>query len=282
VPELPEAETVRRQLEQQLVGRKIIQSWARLPRITFPNIETFARETQNQTIIAAKRRGKQIYFPLSNGQNLLIHLGMTGQVRVIPGEAVLLPDSFHKHIHAALALDNSTQLIFTDPRTFGKIGVSVELPFLQTMGPEPLDEDFDAHALAQKLAGRATKIKNALLDQKLVAGLGNIYADEVLWLARVHPETHANNISTRKMREIVGHMKPVLERAIAARGATLQDGGYQDVFGQYGEYHPHAYGNTGKPCERCGAPIQRGVLGAGKSGRSFHFCPKCQKRKEAK
>jgi formamidopyrimidine-DNA glycosylase len=279
VPELPEAETVRRQLEPQVVGQTIVQTWARLERITFPDIATFARGTRGQTIVAAKRRGKQIYFPLNGGANLLVHLGMTGRVHVENANGVLCPDELHKHIHAVLVLKNESRIIFTDPRTFGKIGVARELPFLQAMGPEPLDADFDEIALARTLATRSVKIKNALLDQKLVAGLGNIYADEVLWLARVHPETRANEISTRKLREIVSHMRPVLERAIAARGATLKDGGYQDTFGEFGEYHPHAYGNTGQPCERCGTPMQRGVLGAGKSSRSFHFCPKCQRRK---
>ncbi|HVF85560.1 MAG TPA: hypothetical protein VM821_06240, partial [Abditibacteriaceae bacterium] len=129
---------------------------------------------------------------------------------------------------------------------------------------------------------RKTKIKAALLDQSLVAGLGNIYADEVCFLANVHPAQIANEVSIRKLREIVSHMKPVLERAINARGATLKDGGYQDTFGEYGEYIPHVYGHTNNPCGQCQTPIERGVLGNSKSARSYHFCPRCQKLKKSK
>jgi len=281
MPELPEAETVRRQLEPQIVGARITATWARLPRITQPSIAEFIETTVGQRILDARRRGKQLYFPLENGASLLVHLGMTGRLHVEDITAhELSEEHLHKHIHAVLRLDNGRQLIFTDPRTFGALGVARELAFLKTMGPEPLDEDFDERALARKLATRATKIKAAILDQSLVAGLGNIYADEVCFLARVHPEQRACDVSPAKLRLLVSHMRPVLERAIAARGATLKDKGYQDTFGEYGEYYPHAYGNTGLPCGTCGAIIQRGVLGPGRSARSYHFCPKCQRLKK--
>jgi formamidopyrimidine-DNA glycosylase len=278
VPELPEAETVRRQLAPQIVGARIVRSWARLPRITQPSIEEFVRETQGQRIVDARRRGKQLYFPLENGANLLVHLGMTGRLHVETASGREIDvEKLPRHVHAVLRFSNRKQLVFTDPRTFGALGVARELPFLASMGPEPLDDDFDERALAQILSTRKTKIKSALLDQKLIAGLGNIYADEVCYLAGVHPEQRACDISLRKLREIAGHMRPVLERAIEARGATLKDGGYQDVFGVYGEYHPHVYGNTGEACARCGRAIRRGVLGPGRSARSYHYCPKCQR-----
>ncbi|HVF11063.1 MAG TPA: bifunctional DNA-formamidopyrimidine glycosylase/DNA-(apurinic or apyrimidinic site) lyase [Abditibacteriaceae bacterium] len=288
MPELPEAETVRRQLEPQIVGARILQTWARLPRITQPSIAEFVATTMGQRILEARRRGKQLYFPLENGASLLVHLGMTGRLHVEAtsvaetGIPALDEQHLHKHIHAVLRLDNGRQLIFTDPRTFGALGVARELAFLQKMGPEPLDEDFDERALAKKLATRSTKIKAAILDQTLVAGLGNIYADEVCFLAGVHPAQRACDVPLPKLRRLVAHMRPVLERAIAARGATLKDKGYQDTFGQYGEYYPHAYGNTGLPCANCGALIQRGVLGPGRSARSYHFCPKCQKLKTSR
>lgn len=280
MPELPEAETVRRQLEPQLVGARIIHAWARLPRITTPSIEEFVATTTGQRIMDARRRGKQIYFPLENGAHLLIHLGMTGRLHVEKCSGAFCVEDLHKHIHAVLRLDNETQLVFTDPRTFGAVGVSRELPFLQAMGPEPLDEDFDEAALVRKLSTRQTKIKAAILDQKLVAGLGNIYADEVCFLAGIHPEQRACDIPLRKLKVLVSHMRPVLEKAIAARGATLKDGGYQDTFGEFGEYLPHVYGNTNLPCPNCQTKIQRGVLGPGRSARSYHFCPKCQKLKK--
>lgn len=288
MPELPEAETVRRQLEPQIVGARVVQTWARLPRITQPSVEEFARTLQGARIVGANRRGKQLYFPLDNGSNLLVHLGMTGRLHVEDAGSesadspfIIHHSSLSKHIHGVLRFENGRQLVFTDPRTFGALGVARALPFLQAMGPEPLDADFDEAALTRKLATRATKIKAAILDQKLVAGLGNIYADEVCFLAGVHPATRACDVGPRKLRQLVSHMRPVLERAIAARGATLKDGGYQDTFGQFGEYRPHVYGNTGAPCPNCGAAILRGVLGPGKSARSYHFCPRCQRLKKS-
>lgn len=279
MPELPEAETVRRQLAPQIVGKKIIQAWARLPRRTFPSIPEFTESTRGATIVDARRRGKQIYFPLDNGLHLLVHLGMTGRLHVAQNEYSFDAQTLPKHLHALLQFEDASQLVFTDPRTFGAIGVARELPFLTAMGPEPLDEDFNEAALVHKLSTRNAKIKAAILDQKLIAGLGNIYADEVCFLARVHPATPANLVPLKKLKVLVSHMKPVLEKAIAARGATLKDGGYQDTFGEFGEFIPQVYGRTGEPCETCGKPIQRGVLGASKTARSYHFCPKCQKLK---
>ena len=275
MPELPEAETVRAQLEPQIVGETILQTWARLPRITSPDIRAFVERTQTQRIVAAKRRGKQIYFPLHSGDNLLVHLGMTGKLHVEP-DSKFDADALHKHVHGVLRLSGGKRLVFTDPRTFGKLGVAVELPFLQTLGPEPLDEDFPADAIVEKLSTRQTKIKAAILDQSLIAGLGNIYADEVCFQARLHPAMRACDIPLEKLAELVSYMRPTLEHAIRARGATLKDGGYQDTFGQYGEFIPQMYGRTGDACDVCGTVIQRGVLGASKTARSYHFCAKCQ------
>lgn len=281
MPELPEAETLRRQLEPLIVGQKIQHAWARLPRRTFPDIEEFIRLVSGARLIAANRRGKQIYFPLNNGWNFLVHLGMSGRLHLEDeprenGTAVFPPD--RKHVHAALLFESGRQLLFTDPRTFGAVGVSRDLPFLKTLGPEPLDLDFDEEALVTNIKKRTAKIKSVLLDQKTVAGLGNIYADELCFLARVHPAIPAHQVPAQKLRILVSQMKPVLERAIDARGATLKDGGYQDLFGTSGKYFPLAYGRTGQPCQNCSTPIERGKLGAGKSARSFHFCPKCQEK----
>ena len=277
MPELPEVETVRSQLQPQLAGRRIMQSWARLPRITQPSIEGFIAATQGQTILEARRRAKQLYFPLESGSNLLIHLGMTGRLHVENAQQDFDAASLHKHIHAVLRLDNGQQLVFTDPRTFGALAIAENLEFLNAYGPEPLDEDFDEAAIVQALARRSIKIKAALLDQKIVAGLGNIYADEVCYLANVHPATPANAVPQEKLQIIVSHMRPVLQRAIQARGATLKDGGYQDTFGEFGAFIPDVYGRTGQACNTCQTPIERGTLGKGKSARSYHFCPQCQK-----
>jgi formamidopyrimidine-DNA glycosylase len=277
MPELPEAETVRRQLATQIVGATIVTAWSRLERITFPDIASFVESLQGSRIVDARRRGKQIYFPLESGTHFLVHLGMTGRLHVEEADTETFDSSAApRHVHAVLVFEDGRKLVFTDPRTFGAVGVSSELPFLEAMGPEPIDADFDEAALVKKLQSRGTKIKAAILDQKLVAGLGNIYADEVCFLAGVHPEQRANEVPLPKLKKLVAAMRPVLERAIEARGATLKDGGYQDTFGAYGEYYPHVYGNTGEPCGACGTAIVRGVLGPGKSARSYHFCPQCQ------
>lgn len=275
MPELPEAETVRSQLAPHVTDKVIAAAWARLPRRTLPSIEEFTRRVRGQRIVAACRRGKQLYFPLKNGDHLLVHLGMTGRLAV--EKTAFTSESAPRHVQAALTLPGGKQLVFRDPRTFGSIGVSRELPFLQTMGPEPLDEDFDIETLVKKLKSRNTKIKTALLDQSLVAGLGNIYADEACFEAGIHPAQIASTLSPNKLRALCRTLRPLLERAIIARGATLKDKGYQDIFGEHGEFMPRVYGQTGEPCMHCGTPIQRGTLGAGKSARSYHFCPKCQK-----
>ena len=275
MPELPEAETIRRQLAPKVIGEIINDAWAKLPRRTLPSIEEFIPRVQGRRIVAAARRGKQLYFPLDNGDNLLVHLGMTGRLTV--EKSTFTFPSAPRHVQAALTLSNGKQLIFRDPRTFGSIGVSRDLSFLEKLGAEPLDDDFDAENIAQKLKARNTKIKSALLDQSLIAGLGNIYADEACFEARIHPAQIASTISLQKLRELCRILRPLLERAIAARGATLKDKGYEDIFGQHGKFIPHVYGRTGELCDNCGAIIKRGVLGTSKTARSYHFCPKCQK-----
>jgi formamidopyrimidine-DNA glycosylase len=239
------------------------------------DIEAFVSRTQNQTIVAAKRRGKQIYFPLESGDHLLVHLGMTGGLHVDVDESPFDSAALHKHIHAVLRLETNAVDIHR-PTHVWKIGRFDRASFLENMGPEPLDDDFPLEQIVDKLSKRGTKIKAAILDQTLIAGLGNIYADEVCFLARIHPETRANTISRAKLTELVGYMRPTLERAIQARGATLKDGGYKDTFGNFGEFIPQIYGRKGDACDECGTIIQRGVLGASKTARSYHFCATCQ------
>lgn len=277
MPELPEAETVRSQLAPHLTGKTIRSAWARLPRRTFPSLADFTQRMQGQRIVSACRRGKQLYFPLKNGDHLLVHLGMTGKLAV--EKSTFTAESAPRHVQAALTLSTGKQLVFRDPRTFGSIGASRELPFLQTLGAEPLDDDFDSKEIAKRLKSRNTKIKTALLDQSLIAGLGNIYADEACFEVKIHPAQIASTVSIHRLRALCEILRPLLERAIAARGATLKDKGYADIFGQHGTFMPKIYGRTGEPCDDCGAIIQRGVLGASKSARSYHYCPRCQRLK---
>lgn len=277
MPELPEVETLRRQLAQHVTGERIVESWADLERITRPSVHQFVEGTRGARILDVCRWGKQLFMPLDSGAYLLIHLGMSGRLHLeesVDETPATLTE--RKHVHAVLSLGSGHRLIFTDQRTFGELAIAPDTSFLSTKGPDPTDAAFDPDLLVTELGTHRVKIKAALLDQRLVAGLGNIYADEVCFLAQVHPATLACDIREEARRAIVAQLRPVLERAVAAGGVTLRDGMYQDMFGTSGSYRPHAYGNVGKPCSRCGALIAHGKLGAGKSARSYHFCPRCQ------
>jgi formamidopyrimidine-DNA glycosylase len=276
MPELAEAETVRRQIAPAVTGRRIVASWAGLPRITRPSVEAFVAATAGQRILSAERRAKQLYFPLESGAYLLVHLGMTGRLSVQRWEQ-LDPSALPKHVHAWLRLDDGNCIVFSDPRTFGRLVIADDLAFVDKLGPEPLDLSFDTEALAQALARRTIPIKAALLDQRIVGGLGSIYADESCFLAGVHPLARCNELGIERLRHLTAQLRPVLERAVEARGATLKDGGYQDLFGVFGSYHPYVYGNTGDPCpNECGDVIAYAKLGVGRSARPAHYCPTCQ------
>ncbi|MBM2810874.1 MAG: mutM [Chloroflexi bacterium] len=277
MPELPEVETLRRQLAQHVAGERIVESWADLERITRPSVREFVEGTEGTRILDVCRWGKQLFMPLDSGAHLLIHLGMSGRLHLeeTPHESSTEPPE-RKHVHAVLSLESGHRLVFTDQRTFGELGIAPNRSFLAGKGPDPTDAAFDPEPLVAELGRHRVKIKAALLDQRLVAGLGNIYADEVCFLAQVHPATLACDVPEDGRRAIVAQLRPVLEQAIAAGGVTLRDGMYQDMFGTSGSYRPHVYGNVGNPCSRCGAPIDHGKLGTGKSARSYHFCPRCQ------
>ncbi len=274
MPELPEVETVRRQLAPEVVGERIVAAWARLERITQPSVHELVARTEGRRILGAHRKGKQLYFSLEGGGFLLVHLGMSGRLSVEPARrgAARRP-----HVHGVFRFESDRQLVFYDPRTFGVLAVEPDEAFLRRMGPDPTTAEFDPDDLVERMRGRSVRVKSALLDQRLVAGLGNIYADEVCFQAGVHPGRRLHAVSTRRLRTLVSHIRPVLERAIEARGATLKDGGYQDLFGDEGLYYPDAYGRTDEPCGRCGTAIRRGVLGSGKGARSYHYCPRCQR-----
>lgn len=259
-----------------LIGRTLRRTEARLARRIFPDVATFVDNTEGRTVVDVQRHGKQMYVVLSGPVYLLIHLGMTGRLAVEETATMPSDDAWARHRHAVFHLDDRSRLVFTDPRTFGALKVETTLDFLRPMGPDPLTAAFDAAALVDRLKATASPVKAALLNQAWVAGLGNIYADEVLFLGGVHPAARGRDVSRARLAAVVGHIRPVLERAIEVGGATLKDGGYQDLFGRAGAYHPYAYGNTGEPCCQCETPIERGTLGPGRSARSYHFCPRCQ------
>ncbi len=268
MPELPEVETVRRELEPWLVGRRI----RRARRVDAPRGPKYAglERARGRRILGVARRGKFLLLPLSGGLELVIHLGMTGTLTARE------PDG---HVRAVLELHGRApaRLYFRDPRRFGRMlvvgaGDYAALPTLARMGPEPLSDDFQAPAFFAALQS-SSAIKTLLLGQRPVAGLGNIYADEALWTARIHPRREARQLSRRKTYELCDAIEAVLSAGVEAGGTTLRD--YRSLGGQPGGYAPklQVYGRAGEPCPRCGAAICRIVVG----GRSSHLCPRCQR-----
>ena len=271
IPELPEVETVRRELDPWLTGRRILRA-ARADAPEGPKYADLERAS-SQTIQEVKRRGKFLILPLSGGDELIIHLGMTG---------IITPADPGKHVRATLRLDEGENptLYFQDVRRFGRFltvpaGDYRSLPTLHAIGPEPLTDAFNAEQFAAALAKSSTPVKIYLLSQKPVAGVGNIYADEALWAAKIHPATPAKRVPKRQIPLLVDMIKDVLEASIRVQGTTLQD--YRTVNGEVGAYleQLNAYGQTEEPCPRCGTSISKIVLG----GRGTHFCRKCQKKR---
>jgi formamidopyrimidine-DNA glycosylase len=285
MPELPEVETVRRILEQGAVGRRVIRTRVRPPDglrlMVRPDPNTFVWATEGTRILAAERYGKQLDLPLDNGWHLLAHLGMTGRLQLQKGDDALDDGPLAPHVWAAFAFESDDGrtgdlLVYRDPRRFGVIEVSERPTFRERLGVDPFDARFDPDRIAHQIARRRAPIKTVLLDQQLIAGIGSIYADELCALAGVHPATRACDLPPDRLAVILAQMRPVLEQAIAARGATLERSPYQDLFGVGKAFRPRAYGRSGKPCLSCGTTMERARLGSGKRGRSYTYCPACQ------
>ena len=260
---------MRRELEPWLTKRTILKA----ERVDAPAGPKYAdlERAAGQRIEAVDRRGKFLVLPLSGGDDLIVHLGMTG---------IIAPTPFEKHVRARLRLDHAEQptLYFQDVRRFGRFlvvpsGDYSSLPTLHAMGPEPLTGDFNDKQFAAALKKSSTAVKTYLLSQKPVSGVGNIYADEALWGAKIHPLTPANKVPKRQIPLLVAMIKDVLEASIRVQGTTLRD--YRTVNGEVGAYleELNAYAQTEAPCPRCGTPISKIVV----AGRGTHFCKKCQK-----
>ena len=269
MPELPEVETVRRELEPWLRGRRI-EEVALVDAQPGPKYENLL-SAAGREILEVTRRGKFLILPLSGEQDLIIHLGMTG---------IVTPKEPEKHVRVKLGLSSGKDpvLYFQDVRRFGRFlvvptGDYSSLPTLHQMGPEPLSDGFHDKQFAKALEKSVTPIKTYLLSQKPVSGVGNIYADEALWGAKVHPLTPANRVPKRQIPLLVVMIKDVLEASIRVQGTTLRD--YRTTNGEVGAYLDElkAYGQEETPCARCGTPISKIVVG----GRGTHFCPNCQK-----
>jgi len=277
VPELPEVEVIRRGLEQFVVGRRIAEVEVLHPRAVRRHLAgpaDFAARLAGRVIDGARRRGKYLWLPVGDDA-LLAHLGMSGQLLVGLADAALSP-----HVRARFTFtDGGTDLRFTDQRTFGHLLLSADgarLPAqIAHIAPDPLEDAFDLGALAARLRTRQTGIKRALLDQSLVSGIGNIYADEALWRVRLH---YARATERLRPREVAGLMAAVTEVFAEALkdGGTSFDSLYVNVNGESGYFDRSlaVYGREGEPCLRCGTPIRRDPF----MNRSSYTCPHCQPR----
>lgn len=267
MPELPEVQTVVDTLRPKLLGRTIARvQLNRQDIVTPPDADLIARLT-GRTVIDVARRGKRIVFTLDTRERFYVHLGMTGRLAMNLFHEPALP-----HTHLVVALGGSSdEMRFVDPRRFGGIWwLGHDLPPEGNMGPEPMSTR--PAQLGKRLARTTRAIKNALLDQTVLAGLGNIYVDESLFAAGIHPLSQADQLTPEQITRLSRSIKSTLRRAIRHRGSTLRD--YRDADGAPGGFQSlhRVYNRGGKPCHVCRTPIERIVLG----GRSTHFCPKCQ------
>jgi formamidopyrimidine-DNA glycosylase len=274
VPELPEVETVRRALEPALVGRTIERAEIADARLTRPEEPRLvAAELDGERVAAVERRGKYLVIRFESGRALLVHLRMTGSFRTAQNGEVD-EDPYRR---AVVSLDDGSDVAYRDVRRFGTwllLEPDEVDPYLTVrLGPEPLEERFTPRVLRDRLAGRRAPLKAALLDQRTVAGLGNIYADEALWRAKLHPRREAGTLTAAEIRRVHRGIREALEMGVARQGSTLRD--YRQPDGASGSMQDEfkAYGRLGEPCERCGTPIDRIVVG----GRGTWYCPRCQR-----
>ncbi|MGI5273913.1 bifunctional DNA-formamidopyrimidine glycosylase/DNA-(apurinic or apyrimidinic site) lyase [Nonomuraea sp. CA-218870] len=279
MPELPEVEVVRRGLQQWVTGREIASAEVLHPRAIrrhLPGALELAARLQNRTPLSAERRGKYLWLPLSGAEEaLMAHLGMSGQLLVVPHDA---PQE--KHLRVRLRFhDGGPDLRFVDQRTFGHVMVSplaggVPEPIAH-IAPDPFESAFDEARFAAGLRRKRTEIKRALLDQSLISGVGNIYADEALWLARLHWARPTNTLTRPKIAELLEAVRRVMGAALL-QGGTSFDSLYVNVNGESGYFDRslEVYGRREQPCSRCGTPIRREPF----MNRSSYFCPRCQRR----
>ena len=274
MPELPEVETIRAHLAPLLEGRRFEQVAILDPRLTRPHDpREVAVELEGEEVRALERRGKYVVVRFETDRALLIHLRMTGSLHHAPAGS-LEPDPYRR---AVVTLDNGSDVAYRDVRRFGTwlLLEPGELdPYLAIkVGPEPLERSFTTRFLRERLRNRKAPIKAALLDQRAVAGLGNIYVDEALWQARLHPHRPGGSLADDEIRAVHRGLRQALKRGIARQGATLRD--YRTPDGRSGsmQHEFKVYGREGEPCPRCGTPIEKTRAG----GRGTWYCPACQR-----
>jgi len=278
VPELPEVETVRSGLEKHVAQRRIESVEVHHPRAVrrhLPGPLDFAGQLVGRRVVDVRRRGKYLWLPLDSGDAIIGHLGMSGQMLLQPADAA---DETHLRIRFRFD-DGDPELRFVDQRTFGGLSVSAggaDLPAeIAHIARDPIDPEFSDEGFAAGLRRRRTEVKRALLDQTLISGVGNIYADEALWRAGLHGARPTDRLTRPAALRLLGHVRDVLEEAIRA-GGTSFDALYVDVNGESGYFERglNAYGREGLPCNRCGAAMRREAF----MNRSSFSCPKCQPR----
>lgn len=293
MPELPEVETVRRGLQPVMEGARFVRVEARRPDLRRPLPKDFAKRLEGKTVIGLGRRAKYLLADLSSGEVLLMHLGMSGSFRVADEGGEAMPGEFHHprsddraHDHVVFHMSSGARITFNDPRRFGLMllvprAELAEHPLMREVGPEPLGNEFSPSLLAAACHGKKTSLKAALSDQKVVAGLGNIYVCEALHRARLSPKRMASTIATRtgapneRAEQLVDAIKAVLGDAIKAGGSSLRDHRRTDGELGYFQHHFRVYDREGQPCVTpgCKGTVKRIVQG----GRSTFFCPVCQK-----
>jgi formamidopyrimidine-DNA glycosylase len=277
MPELPEVETIRRDIDKEFVNKKIRKvevSGIRSVR-RHATAKEFVAKVEGRKVVGTRRRGKYLLLKLDSGNVLVAHLGMSGQLlRANPKEPV------SKHTHVVLSFAGAPQLRFVDPRTFGEVFVTAperleeEVPELAHLGFDPLDDQMAWTRFGEMLISRHTKLKPLLMDQRFVAGIGNMYADEILFAAGLRHDRSSDNLTPQEIRRLYRAMVETLQEAIKHRGSSLADEQYRDLFGEIGEFqHLHnVYDRAGEACPRCRSVIVRVKA----NGRSSFFCPHCQ------
>lgn len=271
MPELPEVETTRRGIWPALENRRMLGADVRESRLRWPIPDDLSSRIEGQAIVSVQRRAKYLLIELSSG-HIIVHLGMSGRLRVVPADTPLL-----KHDHIDLLIDNGQALRLNDPRRFGAVlwqdGPWQDHALFGHLGPEPLDDAFDGHWLRQRARGLRSAVKNFIMDQKTVVGVGNIYASESLYRAGIHPRRAAGRISLARYQNLANHIKDVLDDALAAGGTTLRDYRSPDGAPGYFVQSLDVYDKAGQPCSRCQTPISREVIGQ----RASYFCARCQR-----
>lgn len=291
MPELPEVETIVKELAKEIIGRKIANVWTDFKKMVKKpkTFERFKKEIKGKKILNIKRRAKNIIFELSENRSLLIHQKLTGHlllgkwklergkwISLVPGS--LADDPMNRFLHLIFCLDDGRQLALSDKRKFAKVelwGKKELEKKLSSFGPEPLEKDFTFEKFTGTLTRKKGRVKQILMDQTVIAGIGNIYSDEILWQAKLHPFKDISKLSEEELNKIYQAIREILSKAIKLGGESISD--FRRISGEKGYFDEErkVYRREGEKCSRCGTIIKRIKIG----GRSAHYCPRCQNYK---